>query len=413
MKPIIQSLLDADFYKFTMGQVAFKRHPNVPVKYGFTNRTIKVPLAEFIREDDLRFQLDHVRKLRFKSTELHYLRGTDEYGDRMFCEPYLDFLEGLSLPDYNLQYQGDQFELTFSGRWSEAIYWETIALSIINELYFRALLKRMSEFEREAVHAQGVLRLQEKITKLRGLDLTLSEFGTRRRYSRKWQAYVSRVLATEIPKQFRGTSNTLLAMLLSLMPMGTSAHEMYMVYSGIFHGSDDEIRNSHNKVLRDWWEEYDYALSIALTDTYGSEFFFRDFTREQALNWKGFRQDSGDPFEFGERALAFYKNFDIDPMLKNWEKMIVFSDGLDTDTIIRLYERFHGRIHVSFGWGTNLTNDLGFKPLSLVIKAIKANGHGTVKLSDNMAKAMGEPGEIERFKYIFNHTNTSSQVCLV
>jgi nicotinate phosphoribosyltransferase len=171
--------------------------------------------------------------------------------------------------------------------------------------------------------------------------------------------------------------------------------------------SDDTIRASHNRVLREWWEEYGVGLSIALTDNYGTDFFFRDMTAEQARVWKGLRQDSGDPMAFGEKAIAFYERHGIDPR----EKLIVFSDGLDLGTIVKLADHFAGRIRVSFGWGTNLTNDVGFEALSLVIKVIEAHGHPTVKLSDNLAKATGEAPDIEHFKRIFGHTVTTFEEC--
>jgi nicotinate phosphoribosyltransferase len=187
-----------------------------------------------------------------------------------------------------------------------------------------------------------------------------------------------------------------------LLPMGTKAHEMDMALSGIMHGNDDEIRASHNKVLQDWWEEYGEGLSIALTDTYGTDFFFRDMAPQQAREWKGLRQDSGDPFEFGEKAIEFYKRCEVDPR----EKLIVFSDGLDVETIVKLADSLANRIKVTFGWGTNLTNDLGFPALSLIVKLMESNGYGTVKLSDNLAKALGNAEDVERFKHIFGYTGT-------
>jgi nicotinate phosphoribosyltransferase len=215
------------------------------------------------------------------------------------------------------------------------------------------------------------------------------------------------VLAQEMPGQMLGTSNTAMAMQYGLLPIGTLAHEMYMVLAGVMAQSEDTIRASHNRVLQEWWEEYGWGLSIALTDTYGSDFFFRDMTAEQARAWKGLRQDSGDPIAFGEKAIAFYERHGIDPC----EKLIVFSDGLDLGTIVKLADHFAGRIRVSFGWGTNLTNDVGFEALSLVIKVIEVNGYRTVKLSDNLAKATGEAADIERFKRIFGHTSTLFEEC--
>lgn len=407
-EPIIRSLLDTDFYKFTMGQVVYRRYPDVPVRYALTNRTTAIQIAHFVPESDLRRELDYARELKFNKTEIHYLRGTNEYGERMFKEDYLEFLSGLELPDYDLEVRDGQFLLEFSGKWSSAIYWETIALAIVNELYYRSLLSMERRFGRDLVFAEGRKRLDGKIGKLCECpNITFCDFGTRRRFSRDWQDYVVGVLAEEIPRQMLGTSNTYLAMKHGLLPMGTSAHEMYMVMSGIMGESDETIRASHSKVLWDWWDEYGFGLSIALTDTYGTDFFFGDMTAEQARSWKGLRQDSGDPFLFGRKAIAFYEKMGVDPKTK----MIVFSDGLDVDTIIELYKEFNGRIKTTFGWGTNLTNDLGFKALSLVVKTVEASGQGLVKLSDNIAKAIGRPKDVERFKKIFGYVFTTFEKC--
>ena len=400
--PIIESLLDLDFYKFTMGQMVFLKYRDVPVVYSLVNRTREVRLAEFIDASQLRDELDHVRSLRLNNSELHYLRGTNEYGERMFRESYLEFLRGLELPPYQLEEVDGSFRLQFAGTWSTAIYWETVALSIVNELYNRSLMKPLSSFERDLVFARGKMRLAEKIRVLRGRpEISFIDFGTRRRFSREWQHYVDRTLAEELPAQFLGTSSTESALLHGLVPMGTSAHELTMVMSGIMHDSDDLIRESHNRVLQDWWDLYGWGLSVAVTDTYGSEFFFRDMEEDQARAWKGLRHDSGDPFEFGEKAIRFYEGHGIDPR----DKLLIFSDGLELPIILALSRRFHGRIKLSYGWGTNLTNDLGFEPISIVVKAVEANGHRTVKLSDNLAKATGSREDIERFKRIFGHSH--------
>lgn len=405
---IINSLLDTDFYKFTMGQLVFKKHRDVPVKYALKNRTKGVNLAEIIDEGELRKQLDHVMTLKPNNSELHYLRGTNEYSERMFSEDYLQFWKNLQLPPYTLERVGGDYKLEFEGKWSEAIYWEVPALAIVNELYYRALMEKMSRFERDVAYATGKIRLAAKINRLKHYPkLTFCDFGTRRRFSREWQDYVVGVVAKELPEQFLGTSNTYLAMKHGLLPMGTSAHEMDMVYSGIFHGSDEEIRVSHNKVLQDWWEEFGWGLSVALTDTYGTDFFFQDMTEEQARKWKGLRQDSGNPIKFGEKAMRFYKDYGIDPK----DKLIVFSDGLDVERMILIYNAFTDWFKMTFGWGTNLTNDLGFKPLSLVIKTVEACGQGLVKLSDNIAKAIGKPEDIERFKKIFDYKVTLNEDC--
>lgn len=407
--PIIESLLDTDFYKFTMGQVVFHRYRDVPVKYSFINRTKTVHLPDSVDEAELRKELDHVRTLRFTKSELHYLRGTNEYQEKMFAEDYLEFLAGLQLPEYTLEKTDGEYKLEFPGKWSEAIYWETFALSIMNELHYLYLTRRLSRFERDKARAEGIKRLAEKIVILKKRpDITFTDFGTRRRFSGKWQDYTVRTMAEELPPtQFRGTSNVYLAAKYSLLPMGTDAHERDMAMSGIFHGSDEEIRNSHNKNLQDWWDEYGEGLSIALTDTYGTDFFFSDMTQEQARKWKGLRQDSGDPLRWTDKALAFYGRLGIDAR----NKICVYSDGLDINSMIKIADYRPGEIKKTFGWGTNLTNDLGFPALSLVVKLTESNGHGTVKLSDNLAKAIGLSENIERFKRIFGHTVTEYKEC--
>lgn len=395
-----------DFYKFTMGQFVFNKYRDVNVKYEFKNRSQEPLGIGYLSE--LQRELDHVRQLKFTNSELHYLRGTNEYSDRMFREDYLQFLKSLEFPDYKLEPAINGIRLQFEGPWVTAIYWETIALSIINELRNREKLDRLTSFDEDVVFARGKINLAEKIVKLKQFpDITFTDFGTRRRFSHDWQDYVNEVLSNEFPtSQFRGTSNVYLANKYGLLPMGTSAHELFMICAGL-NASDTDIRESHNQVLREWWIQYGQGLSIALTDTFGTEFFFNDMTKNQAMDWKGLRHDSGDPFVFGEKVIKFYQKHGIDPR----EKVIVFSDGLDVDQIIKIHLHFKGRIKTTFGWGTNLTNDLGIKALSLVIKPVMANGNSLVKLSDNLAKATGDPATVERYKRIFGYTNANTIEC--
>jgi len=409
MRYLINSLLDMDFYKFTMGQLAFLKYFGVMVRYAFKNRSVKVKLANVINEKDLRRELDHVRTLRFSEKEIDYLRGLKKLnGQSLFQKEYLRFLAGLQLPGYELKVEGEMFELTFKGKWAEAIYWETIAMSIINELYYRAITKKMTLEEQEEMYFEGKRRLAQKIEKLKANPgLVFADFGTRRRFSRVWQGYVVRTLAKEVPTQLVGTSNVYLAMKYGLKPIGTNAHELTMIMSGIMHGNDEEVRDSHNQVLQDWWELYEADLSIALTDTYGSKFFFEDMTKEQAENWRGLRQDSGNPYKFGDDAIAFYEKHGVDPK----EKLLLFSDGLDVDTMVALGNYFNGRAKIAFGWGTNLINDMGFDALSIVVKAVESCGYGLVKLSDNPAKAMGQAEDVERFKKIFGYVEGEYVEC--
>lgn len=407
---IIQSLLDVDFYKFTMGNFIWKFYRDVNVTFGLKNRTSRIRLAEIVDHDELVAQLDHVRQLRFNQSEISWLRGIDVYGRNMFSEEYLAFLKDFSTTNYRLDVEDGQFVLTFTGPWATVSLWETLALSIINELYYRTTLAPLSRFQRQAIYADGIGRLHHKIEVLKTRpSIGFIEFGTRRRFGRIWQSDVTQAMAEELPGQFRGTSNTKLAFDYGLMPMGTSAHELPMVAAALNSHQVLTLRATHSQVLNQWWEMYGPGLSIALTDTFGSDYFFREFGGLRAIKWKGLRQDSGDPFAYGERAITFYQNLGVDPT----QKLIIFSDGLDLDTILRLDDTFRGRIKYSFGWGTTLTNDLGLPTLSLVAKAIEANGHPTVKLSDNLAKAMGPADEIEWYKRAFGYDSTFQAECVV
>ncbi len=407
-KPIIESLLDLDFYKLTMMQVARKRFRNISVKYAFKNRTKKVALTDYIREADLRRELEHIKTLKFTDEEIDYLRESKYIPKGRFSKDFLVYLKKFQLSDFRLSENGPTFKIEIDGMWPEAILWETLILSVISELYSRVLQERNQDLSDE-LWKEGDRRLSKKIEILKDNPfIKFADFSTRRRAAKKWQEHFIGRLLVEIPDQFLGTSNVFFAEKFGIPPIGTFAHEMDMIFSGIYHSSDEEILASHNKVLRVWWEEYGESLSIALTDTYGTDFFFSNFTLEQAKKWKGLRQDSGDPFEFGEKTIAFYKRRGIDPKTKT----IVFSDGLDIKTIVELYNRFNSYIQVVFGWGTNLGNDWGYKPISIVVKAVKACGHGLVKLSDNIAKAIGEQEDIERFKRIFGYTNILNKPCI-
>jgi len=402
---MIQSLLDTDFYKFTMGQLIYHRYADVPVRYRRMVRTPGVSRAARVAEADLRRELDHIRTLRLSPHELDYLRGIAVADRQVFHGDYLAFLERLQLPQYELEREGGSYRLEFAGAWAEAIYWETLALAVVTELYYASLAQSQAGASTNAHRSTGDAILDQKIgTLAKHPEVTFSDFGTRRRFSRAWHEHVVERVKSELPRQLLGTSNVLLAAKLGIPPVGTAAHELFMGIAGIMHESDDAIRKSQHQILQDWWDEYGWGLSIALTDTFGSDYFFSTVDDHHARAWKGLRQDSGDPFEYGEKAIAFYRSRGVDPK----EKLLMFTDGMDVDSMIALAERFAGRIKVAFGWGTNLTNDVGFTPISIVIKLVEAAGQKTVKLSDNLAKATGDPADIARYKRIFGYTATYS-----
>ncbi len=400
-EPIVQNLTDTDFYKFPMGQFIQHFYPDAEVDFALKNRTISVPLARIIPEARLREELDHVMKLRFTNTELHYLRGTFEYQNRMFGEPYLESLKNYAPPPYELEYREDDIILRFPGKWRDSTYWEIYGLEIINELYFRELLKQYSTFDKDVLFAEGKKRLWEKIQILKkNPRIMFSEFGTRRRFSRDWQDYVVAALAEELaPSQFRGTSNIYLAQKYGLLPMGTNAHELQMAAAGLSQETDEALLRSQTCMLKNWQHQYGDGLTIFLADTFGTDSFLKLIPADMLRDWKGFRQDSGDPIAEGEQWIKAYEAIGVDPR----GKMMIASDGLDIETMLKIEEHFRNRLMVSFGWGTNLTNDLGLKTLSLVIKARTANGIPLVKLSNNPAKAMGPEDAIKRYMKVFGY----------
>jgi nicotinate phosphoribosyltransferase len=402
--PIVRSLLDDDFYKLLMCQSVFRNRPDTNVTFSLINRTKSIRLAELIDEGELREQLDHVRGLSLARGESTWLRGNTFYGKRqMFRPDFMEFLEGLRLPAYHLEKRDGQYELTFEGRWPEVMLWEIPALAILMELRSRAVLKDMGRFELQVLYARAMTRLWEKIQKLRELPgLKVVDFGTRRRHSFLWQDWAVQAMIEGLGEAFVGTSNCLIAMRRDIEAIGTNAHELPMVLAALAD-SDEELRRAPYEVLADWHEEHEGNLRIILPDTYGTKGFL-DHAPDWLTGWTGIRIDSGDPAAGAETAIAWWKSRGEDPR----EKLVIFSDGLDVDKIFELHQQFHGRVKVSFGWGTLLTNDFRglvpgdrLAPFSLVCKAVKAEGRPTVKLSDNPAKAMGPADEIERYKRVF------------
>lgn len=402
--PIVRSLIDTDFYKLLMCQSIFRNKPDTNVVFSLINRTTKVRLAELIDEGELREQLDHVRTISLARGESTWLRGNTFYGKRqMFRSDFMEWFEGLRLPAYHLEKRDGQFELTFEGRWPEVMLWEIPALAVLMELRSRAVLKAMDKFELQILYARAMTRIWEKIERLRKIEgLRIADFGTRRRHGFLWQDWCVQAMQEGLGSKFAGTSNCRIAMRRDIEAIGTNAHELPMVYSALAN-SDEELRQAPYRVLADWHEEHEGNLRIILPDTYGTEGFLKN-APDWLAGWTGIRIDSGDPAKGAETAIRWWKERGEDPR----QKLVIFSDGLDVDTIERLYAQFNGRVKVSFGWGTMLTNDFrglvagdALAPFSLVCKALSANGRPTVKLSDNPAKAMGPKDEVERYKRVF------------
>ena len=402
--PIVRSLIDTDFYKLLMCQSVLRNRPGTHVTFSLINRSAQVPLARLIDEGELREQLDHIRTLGLSRGESTWLRGNMFYGKRqMFRPDFMEWFEALRLPPYHLERVGDQYELAFEGSWPEVMLWEIPALAVLMELRSRAVLKDMGKFELQVLYARAMNRVWEKVQRLRALPaLRLADFGTRRRHSFLWQDWCVQALHEGLGAHFAGTSNCLIAMRREVEAIGTNAHELPMIYAALAD-NDAELARAPYQVLADWHEEHDGNLRIILPDTYGTKGFL-ERAPDWLAGWTGIRIDSGDPVEGAETAIAWWQARGEDPR----EKLVIFSDGLDVDVIEALHHRFSGRVRVSFGWGTLLTNDFrGFvagdrlAPFSLVCKAVAADGRPTVKLSDNPLKAMGPEAEIARYKRVF------------
>jgi nicotinate phosphoribosyltransferase len=445
LDPVTRSLLDTDFYKLLMLQFIWKHYPKTRVSFSLYNRTSSVRLADMIGTEELIAQMEHARSRRFRKSELVWLAGNTFYGRRGIFEPaFLEWLErDFRLSDYELSVKDGQFHLTFDGLWTETTMWELYALSIISELKTRAQLKRLSEFELDILYARAKTKLWGKIARLRDVPgLKVADFGTRRRHSFLWQEYVVQAMTTNLGSSFVGTSNAFLAHKHDLEAIGTNAHEIPMVVAALT-ANDEALRASQYRVLELWQSAYDGELRIMLPDTFGTTQFLRD-APDWAADWTGQRIDSKDPYVAGDEYIAWLKARGRDPQ----NKLIIASDTVDVDQILGLHAYFGGsplngaipadfrsaadfldrrkwsagrRIRFSAGWGTLLTNDFrgcdpeggsGFDPVSLICKVSYVEGRPAVKLSDNYAKALGPPSEVERYRRVFG-TEGISNVPLV
>ena len=373
---IITSLLDTDLYKFTMMQVVLHQFPGAQVEYKFKCRNPGVQLAPFVEE--IRSEIRSLCSLKFKESELRYLRSL-----RFIKSDFVDFLDLFRLNEKYIQITplpNGEIDITISGPWLHTILFEIPVLAIVNEVYFR-------NTQRVPDLMEGRRRLDTKIAQLQtdGLQaLKIADYGTRRRFSRAWHEEVLRVLSARLgtgPQgQFAGTSNVYFAFLLGLTPLGTMAHEYLQACQAL----GPRLRDSQVFAFESWAREYRGDLGIALSDVYGLNAFLRDFDMFFCKLFDGARHDSGDPFTWGERMIDHYSRNRVDPKTKT----LIFSDSLTIPRTIELYKQFAGRCQLAFGVGTNLTNDLGYEPLQIVIKMTRCNGQPVAKLSDTPGKGM-------------------------
>ncbi len=374
---IITSLLDTDLYKFTMMQVVLHHFPGASVEYRFKCRNPGIDLRPYV--DEIREQVHFLCTLRFREQELAYLR------DLRFIKS--DFVDFLGLFQLNTKYitirpspqDNGEIEIVIKGPWLHTILFEIPVLAIVNEVYFRATQKAPDFVE-------GRRRLREKIALIaRNPEMEgvrIADYGTRRRFSRLWHEEVIVALREGLGDNLAGSSNVMYAARHGLTPLGTMAHEYLQACQAL----GPRLRDSQTFGFETWAREYRGDLGIALSDVYGMNAFLRDFDLYFCKLFDGARHDSGDPMEWGERLIAHYERNRVDPRTKT----IVFSDSLTIPKVIELYQRFRERARIAFGVGTNLTNDLGYTPLQIVIKMVRCNGQPVAKLSDSPDKNMCE-----------------------
>jgi len=368
---IVDSLLDTDIYKYSMMQAVLHQFPGAEVEYQFRCRSEDIDLRPIRR--DLEREIEHLCSLKLDPEELEFLSNL------RYMKP--DFIEFLRL--FNLQSRfveigedGDRLTLRIRGPWLHTILFEVPVLAIISELHSRS-----SRPDHELSEARE--RLQRKIGQVQSLDrpdeFVFADFGTRRRFSRKWHDEVVETLADAIPGSFRGTSNLRLARKLGLVPIGTMAHEFVQACQAL----GPRLAETQRFAFEVWAREYRGDLGIALSDTYSLGAFLRDFDMYFCKLFDGARQDSGDPIEWGEAMIDHYEANRVDPRSRN----LIFSDSLTIPRATEIWQRFRDRINVSFGIGTNLTHDTGgVQPANIVIKMTECNGQPVVKLSDSPGK---------------------------
>lgn len=378
LDPIVTSLLDTDLYKFNMHQVIFHTHTDLIGDYYYKCRNEGVVFTPEMKKE-IDDQIDHLCSLHFEKEELDYLRTI-----RFIKDDYVEFLKlWHPLREYvktDLSPEGELICIIHGPLFS-AMLFEIYLLEIINEVYFRL------NFDYEVLRKEAVNRLDKKIQAFNDGTYTFkfAEFGARRRLSREWQDVEIRRFVTET-KNCVGTSNVLFAKKYDVIPIGTYAHEFVQMYQGI---DSIPLAYTNHCAMEDWYKEYKGDNGTALTDTITTDLFLLDFNRSFVNNYTGVRHDSGDPYAWGEKMIAHYKKYGVDPTTKQ----LLFSDSLDFDQAQKIYDYFKDKAKVSFGIGTYCSNDTCEEALNIVIKLQYVNGRPVAKLSDTPGKAMCQDPE--------------------
>lgn len=398
-QPILTA--DLDLYKLTMGDLAYHEHFDTDVTFTLNNRGLAKGqrIADVVSPEMLSERLDAVRDTglqQFEAKYLNELKGTD--GERLLTPDYVSFLSSLRLPEVPVSINPATGELD---AWSrdklpKVSLWETTIMTELSELYGERMLEKLGISKTELFN-EANRKLTDKINYVKQYpQVTFADFGTRRRFSYDWQEHYVERLATELPEQFTGTSNPLLAHKFGIKVVGTYAHEDPMIYAAKEYAQGGSPLDGERKFLSDWERFQRGTLMIALPDTFTTESFFNGFTAEQAKRWAGYRQDSGDPIVFANRVIDFLERSGVDPK----SKFILPSDALTYPKMVEIAQQLEGRIGYTFGIGSNNSNDVhdAVKPLNIVVKATEVNGYPTVKLSDDPGKHTGSPEIVAEYQ---------------
>ena len=397
--PIVDSAIADDFYKITMGLfIEYFCYSDVDVEWRFKNRTISVKLPQFVSEKEFQNEISHFRGLRITGEEFDYLNSIPGLKDHPTT--LYNLVKGINInkvPEVNLKVNNDgQFDISWVGKWIPSQRLEIPTLRIINGLYYRTILRNMNSSERKSVFETGVKNLYTDIKLvLENPTTKIVEFANRRSFAGPWHKYVTTTLRDEIGSQLLGTSKVSLARELNIPVKGTIAHEMSMVLSALgFDGTEESLKSVFIKLHEDWFKLFGRDLSIILTDTFGTAKCLEWLPAPLVEKYKGMRIDSKEPNAGAQELIDYYEKFGMDPMLR----AIMPSDGLSVRNSIDLVNKFGGKTNLIPCIGTNLSNNMGLRQLSIVVKTYRANDKFCVKLSDNIAKATGDPKTVERYK---------------
>ncbi|CEN45915.1 Nicotinate phosphoribosyltransferase [Capnocytophaga canis] len=381
---VFNSILDNDFYKFTMQCAVVKLFPNTKGRYKFINRG-KHEFPEGFAQA-MQQSVNQMSQLKLTKAEKAFLKASCPY----LNPAYIDFLEGYRYDpsEVKITQNGSDFQMEVEGLWYRTILWEVPLLAMVSELYYK--LTNATQWS----DGQIIENTIEKVKFYENLGVVFAEFGTRRRHSYYVHNLVMQTLTKSQKYNFSGSSNVHLAMKYQVKPIGTHAHEWFM-----FHAAEYGYKMSNALSLEHWVDVFRGDLGIALSDTYTTDVFFKQFDKKFSKLFDGVRHDSGDPIVFAEKTIEHYKKFGINPL----SKYIIFSDGLNPEKVKSIAEACKGKIGISFGIGTNLTNDVGLRPMNIVMKLTEVLTRdnewvSTVKLSDEPNKHTGDPRMIELAK---------------